>query len=96
MEIGRTIEGGGTDSGGSEGCGGGYTVTLGKGTTKDAETGLMLEMMRMMMGLMGAPTDTAPPIRFQVPSNTDSVYQSGVMEGRRIQTEIFNNRGRND
>lgn len=53
LEIGRTIEGGGTDGGGSEGCGGGYTVTLGEGTTKDAEMGFMVEMMRMMMGVVG-------------------------------------------
>ena len=45
LEIGRTIEGGGTD----EGCGGGYVIKLGKATTKDAETQLILELIKMVV-----------------------------------------------
>jgi len=53
LSIERTIEGGGTGgNGGSEGCGGGYTIILDEGTTKDAQTGMMLEMFRMIMTLI--------------------------------------------
>jgi len=62
LKIGRTIEGGGTDSEGSEGCGGGYTVTLGKGTTKDAQTGVMVEMMKTIRALMGAVIPGVAPV----------------------------------
>jgi len=94
LEIGRTIEGGGTDDSGSEGCGGGYTVTLGKGTTKDAETGLMLEMLRMVMGVAGYPTG-AQPTQDQikataVPRPMSEVFEAGIDAGRRIQTQEFN------
>lgn len=53
LEIGRTIEGGGENiSGTAEGCGGGYTVTLGKGTTKDAEIGIIVELLRMLQTMV--------------------------------------------
>ena len=83
LAIGRTIEGGGDD----EGCGGGYTVTLGKGTTKDAEYGALVEMMRMFMGAMGfnGSTQTLTP-----PNDADAIFEAGVEKGRRIQTEEFN------
>ncbi len=59
LEIGREIAGG--DEGG--GCGGGYTVSLGKGTTKDAEVGMMLEMLRMILTMVPGltPPDAPPP-----------------------------------
>ena len=49
LEIGRVIEGGGEDETGSEGCGGGYVIKLGKATTKDAETQLILELIKMVV-----------------------------------------------
>ena len=55
LKIGRTIEGGGTEGGGSEGCGGGYTVSLGKGTTKDAELGVIVELLKMLQGMLPVP-----------------------------------------
>jgi len=56
LKIGRTIEGGGEGPvGGSEGCGGGYTVSLGKGTTKDAELGVIVELLRMLQGMLPVP-----------------------------------------
>ena len=61
LEIGRTIEGGGTGENSTEGCGGGYTVSLGKGTTKDAEMGLILEMFKMVAGMAGIPTGAISP-----------------------------------
>jgi len=45
LQMGRTIEGGGD----GEGCGGGYIITLGKATTKDAETNLIMELVKMII-----------------------------------------------
>ena len=59
LEIGRSIEGGGSD----EGCGGGYTVKLGKGTTKDAEMGVIVELLRMIATMIPAiPTPAPVPV----------------------------------
>lgn len=95
LEIGRTIEGGGTDGAGSEGCGGGYTVTLGKGTTKDAQTEFMIEMFRSIMGATGLPSgipqsqiDKTQPLNTPVPM--EEVFEMGIEEGRRQQTRKFN------
>ena len=53
LVIGRTVEGGGEGpAGGSEGCGGGYTVSLGKGTTKDAELGVITELLKMVQAML--------------------------------------------
>jgi hypothetical protein len=50
LQMGRTIEGGGeSDTGTQEGCGGGYVISLGKATTKDADSALILELIRMLM-----------------------------------------------
>ena len=94
LEIGRTIEGGGTDSGGSEGCGGGYTVSLGKGTTKDAEFGIISELVQALLGVYGMPRLNAgvagtPVAPGMVPSSQE-VFEAGILEGRRQQTEAFN------
>ncbi len=48
LEIGREIAG--ADAGG--GCGGGYTVSLGKGTTKDSEMSVILELLRMIQSMI--------------------------------------------
>jgi len=91
LEIGRTIEGGGTDAAGSEGCGGGYTVTLGKGTTKDAETGVMIEMMKTIRALMGVVVPGVPQASPGGGAIAPTVsYEKGVEDGRRLQTEEFN------
>jgi hypothetical protein len=94
LEIGRTIEGGGTDGDGSEGCGGGYTVTLGKGTTKDAETGLILEMFRMVAGMAGFPTGSSTMNRIESSNSLpmEEVFEAGIDEGKRRQTQEFNGR----
>ena len=94
LEIGRTIEGGGEDGGGSEGCGGGYTVTLGKGTTKDTEVGLILEMFKMVMSVAGFPVAGAgaPTTPKAGTPSTQELFDAGVQEGRRLQSEIFNRR----
>lgn len=63
LRIERTIEGGGTEGKDkSEGCGGGYTISLDEGTTKDAQTDLMMEMLRMlrMVLIPGAAVPTVP------------------------------------
>lgn len=98
LEIGRTIEGGGTDGAGSEGCGGGYTVSLGKGTTKDAEMGLILELVKMVAGMAGYSTGgTASPAQISAggtdlipPVSSDAIFKAGMDEGRREQTRKFN------
>ena len=95
LEIGRTIEGGGSDNGGSEGCGGGYTVTLGKGTTKDAEFGIISELVKALLGAYGIPGLSAgvagTPVVPRTAPDSQAVFDAGVAEGRRIQTEEFNN-----
>ena len=95
LEIGRTIEGGGTDSAGSEGCGGGYTVTLGKGTTKDAEFGVISELVKALLGAYGIPIAGQAGAPGAVPSSPafpQEVFDAGVREGLRVQTEEFNRR----
>jgi hypothetical protein len=58
LTIGRDIEGGGE----GEGCGGGYTVQLGKGTTKDAEMSVIVELLRMIQAMVpGMPVADANP-----------------------------------
>ena len=48
LKITRDIDGGGDDNG----CGGGYTIELGKGTTKDTETSFMIVMFRMTQQML--------------------------------------------
>jgi hypothetical protein len=95
LEIGRTIEGGGEDAGGSEGCGGGYTVKLGKGTTKDAEFGVISELVKALLGAYGIPGLSAgvagTPVAPGMAPSSQEVFNAGIREGRRIQTEEFNN-----
>lgn len=61
-----------------------YEIALGSATTKDAEMGFMVEMMRMLMGMVSPSTGT-------IFSTTNS-FEAGVAEGRRIQTQEFNQR----
>jgi hypothetical protein len=95
LEIGRTIEGGGTEGSGSEGCGGGYTVSLGKGTTKDAEFGVISELVKALLGAYGIPGLSAgtagTPVAPGMAPSSQEVFNAGIREGRRIQTEEFNN-----
>jgi len=94
LEIGRTIEGGGSDSTGAEGCGGGYTVSLGKGTTKDAEFEIIGELVKGLLGAYGIPVGGAPaPVAVPAaPGRADeeAAFRAGFAEGRRIQTQEFN------
>jgi hypothetical protein len=107
LEIGRTIEGGGEAStGGGEGCGGGYTVSLGKGTTKDAEMGNILVMFKVVAAaavLLPTGGGTVPqagaPATVGSPDMQDiarEAYKSGVIEGRVLQTQQFNSRRTKD
>jgi hypothetical protein len=92
LEIGRTIEGGGENAQGGEGCGGGYTVSLGKGTTKDAEMGLILEMFKMVMSV-AVPGYAAPQNsvnRNIAIDDSQDIFEAGIEEGRRQQTKEFN------
>ena len=97
LEIGRTIEGGGEGDGGSEGCGGGYTVSLGKGTTKDAEFGIISELVQALLGAYGIPVagqaEIHPTSRIQgmdAPRPMEEVFEAGIEVGRRQQTQQFN------
>lgn len=96
LKIGRTIEGGGEGSAGDdEGCGGGYTVELGEGTTKDAQTELIVMMFDRLMTMAGFPAGgvgnaAVSNARPSQPTNLRDAFEAGIEEGRRIQTQEFN------
>ena len=77
--------------------GDGYKIDLGSATTKDAEAGVMIEMLgmfRAMLGVMvpGFDGGQAGIPEVQGGAKLEEVFQAGVLEGRRIQTREFNGR----
>jgi len=58
--------------------GDGYKIDLGSATTKDAEVGLMTEMLSMIRMLLGA--QQAQPFTADI---GDAAYEAGVVEGMR-------------
>jgi len=76
--------------------GDGYKIDLGSATTKDAEAGVLIEMLGMFRAMLGVlvpgfdggqgVTPPAPGLQL----SEDDIYEAGILEGRRIQTEAFN------
>ena len=76
--------------------GDGYKIDLGSATTKDAEVGIMIELLRMVQTLIGMPTvvpNNGLPFNSDI---GDAAYEAGIKEGRRIQIEELNRSYRNN
>jgi hypothetical protein len=74
--------------------GDGYKIELGSATTKDAETGVMIELLRMVQGLMavtvpGFNGGQAAAPALVPPDNADVIYEAGIKEGQRLQSKQF-------